>query len=434
MPERVGVDRRDPRRPRLTPRFERDPRQDRRRDLTFCAPRVRSFSLGSGHGPASASPPGRSRRRSARPAGGRAGRRRCSAPGARGRWRRRGRCSAGGPQGIDRVWSSAPHEGVARALVGGAEVPAAAAGGGGDGRADALAGARRICSAARWSRSRRARRGGGAAASIPPVSWRRRWRRGSRPSSVACLARRGSGHQVGRRRAERIGHPPQIEPIAAVPAQRPPDRRRPHDRRHPDRLRRRPPRRRREASRRPDLHPAPVDGRFRGPSVRAASRASRGGPGRLHRFTRRPGREEFREGRGFGTISALPSRVHDGVRLHPGRRSAVIRPRLQGMARDVRGAAGTRSWRRHGTFAGRSPSESRRTPRTPGRLGHGHSLPGPWPRRPRPSFGRQLQRPDPSAPRTRGSWVDLRLRGRNRSRGATAKSSGRRASRPAAGA
>src|SRR6201999_1731748 len=26
--------------------------------------------------------------------------------------------SAGGPQGVDRVWSSAPHEGVARAMVG----------------------------------------------------------------------------------------------------------------------------------------------------------------------------------------------------------------------------------------------------------------------------------------------------------------------------
>ena len=32
-----------------------------------------------------------------------------------------------------------------------------------------------------------------------------------------CLARRGSGHQVGRRRAERIGHPPRIEAIADAP-------------------------------------------------------------------------------------------------------------------------------------------------------------------------------------------------------------------------
>src|SRR6201999_4659419 len=34
---------------------------------------------------------------------------------------------------------------------------------------------------------------------------------------VACLTRRGSGHQVGRRRAERIGHPPRIEAIAEAP-------------------------------------------------------------------------------------------------------------------------------------------------------------------------------------------------------------------------
>jgi predicted amidophosphoribosyltransferase len=34
---------------------------------------------------------------------------------------------------------------------------------------------------------------------------------------VVCLARRGSGHQVGRRRAERISHPPRIEAVAAAP-------------------------------------------------------------------------------------------------------------------------------------------------------------------------------------------------------------------------
>ncbi|HEX4752323.1 MAG TPA: phosphoribosyltransferase family protein [Solirubrobacterales bacterium] len=32
-----------------------------------------------------------------------------------------------------------------------------------------------------------------------------------------CLARRGSGHQVGRRRAERIGRPPRIEAIGEAP-------------------------------------------------------------------------------------------------------------------------------------------------------------------------------------------------------------------------
>ena len=89
---------------------------------------------------------------------------------------------AGGPQGIDRVWSSAPHDGVARALVGALKfrrllpvaevmaermhwlVPGHLLGGAvvaGPGRARAAAAPR--------LRSR-------------PVSWRRRWRRGSRPS------------------------------------------------------------------------------------------------------------------------------------------------------------------------------------------------------------------------------------------------------------
>jgi hypothetical protein len=46
----------------------------------------------------------------------------------------------------------------------------------------------------------------------------------------------------------------------------------------------------------------------------------------------------------------------------------------------------------------RDPSS---TPRTPGRLGHGHSLPGPWPRRPRPF---------PRAPASPGPIEDRRVR------------------------
>jgi predicted amidophosphoribosyltransferase len=71
---------------------------------------------------------------------------------------------------------------------------------------------------------------GGAVVSVPAAPARLR-RRGFDPAGelaaalaarlgaepVACLARRGSGHQVGRRRAERIGHPPQIEPISEAP-------------------------------------------------------------------------------------------------------------------------------------------------------------------------------------------------------------------------
>ena len=55
-----------------------------------------------------------------------------------------------------------------------------------------------------------------AASTRPPRS-PRRW-----PSAPACrcgrcLARRGAGRQVGRRRAERLGSPPRIEAPAAVP-------------------------------------------------------------------------------------------------------------------------------------------------------------------------------------------------------------------------
>jgi predicted amidophosphoribosyltransferase len=124
--------------------------------------------------------------------------------------------AAGGPQGIDRVWSSASHDGVARALVSGlkfrhllpvAEVMAE--------RMHWLAPAHLL---------------GGAVVAVPPAQARRR-RRGFDPAgelaaalavrldaeAVACLARRGSGHQVGRRRSERIRHPPRIESIAPAP-------------------------------------------------------------------------------------------------------------------------------------------------------------------------------------------------------------------------
>jgi predicted amidophosphoribosyltransferase len=124
--------------------------------------------------------------------------------------------SAGGPQGVDRVWSSASHDGVARALVSAlkfrhllpvAEVMAA--------RMHWLVPAHLL---------------GGAVVAVPPAQARRR-RRGFDPAGelavalatridtevVACLARHGSGHQVGRRRAERIRHPPRIEAVAAAP-------------------------------------------------------------------------------------------------------------------------------------------------------------------------------------------------------------------------
>jgi predicted amidophosphoribosyltransferase len=123
---------------------------------------------------------------------------------------------AGGPGGIDRAWSSAPHEGVARALVGALKF-------------------RRLLPVAEVMAERMhwlvpGHLLGGAVVPVPAAPSRLR-RRGFDPAGElaaalgarlevpveACLARRGSGHQVGRRRAERIGHPPRIEAIADVP-------------------------------------------------------------------------------------------------------------------------------------------------------------------------------------------------------------------------
>jgi predicted amidophosphoribosyltransferase len=124
--------------------------------------------------------------------------------------------SAGGPQGIDRVWSSAPHDGVARALVAALKFR----------RLVPVAGV--MAERMEWLVP--AHLLGGAVVAVPPAAARRR-RRGFDPAGelaaalasrlevdlVACLARRGSGHQVGRRRAERIRHPPRIESIGPAP-------------------------------------------------------------------------------------------------------------------------------------------------------------------------------------------------------------------------
>jgi predicted amidophosphoribosyltransferase len=123
---------------------------------------------------------------------------------------------AGGPQGVDRAWSSASHDGVARALVGALKF-------------------RRLLPVAELMADRMhwlapAHLLGGAVVAVPAAVPRLR-RRGFDPAGelaaalaarlgvepTACLARRGSGHQVGRRRAERIGHPPRIEAVAAAP-------------------------------------------------------------------------------------------------------------------------------------------------------------------------------------------------------------------------
>jgi predicted amidophosphoribosyltransferase len=123
---------------------------------------------------------------------------------------------AAGPQGIDRAWSSASHEGVPRSLVGALKfrrlLPVA------DLMADRV----------HWLAPGHLL--GGAVVPVPSAPPRMR-RRGFDPAGEfaaalatrldaplePCLARRGSGHQVGRRRAERIGHPPMIEPIGQSP-------------------------------------------------------------------------------------------------------------------------------------------------------------------------------------------------------------------------
>jgi ComF family protein len=121
-----------------------------------------------------------------------------------------------GPSGLDRAWSSAPHEGVARNLVGALKfrhlLPVA------DLMADRI----------HWLAP--AHMLSGAIVPVPAAPSRLR-RRGFDPagelaaalaerlgaSLEPCLARRGARRQVGRRRAERIGHPPRIQATRAAP-------------------------------------------------------------------------------------------------------------------------------------------------------------------------------------------------------------------------
>jgi predicted amidophosphoribosyltransferase len=121
-----------------------------------------------------------------------------------------------GPPGLDRVWSTAPHEGVARDLVTALKfrrlLPVA------DLMADRV---KWLVPATFLS---------GAIAPVPTASLRS-LARGFDPAAEiasalaqktqlshnACLARRGGGRQVGRRRAQRIGHPPLIQARGEVP-------------------------------------------------------------------------------------------------------------------------------------------------------------------------------------------------------------------------
>lgn len=124
--------------------------------------------------------------------------------------------SGTGPPGIDRVWSSAPHEGVARDLVTALKF-------------------RRLLPVAELMADRiqwLAPAGllGGTIVPVPPAPLRS-LRRGFDPAAELaaalaarlgaplrpCLLRAGGGRQVGRRRAERIGHPPHIHAKGEAP-------------------------------------------------------------------------------------------------------------------------------------------------------------------------------------------------------------------------
>jgi predicted amidophosphoribosyltransferase len=121
-----------------------------------------------------------------------------------------------GPPGLDRAWSSAPYEGVARDLVAALKfrhlLPVAAL----------------MATRIEWLAP--AHMLSGTVVPVPPAPPRLR-RRGFDPAGELaaalaegldaeldpCLARAGAGRQLGRRRAERLGHPPSIRATGAAP-------------------------------------------------------------------------------------------------------------------------------------------------------------------------------------------------------------------------
>jgi predicted amidophosphoribosyltransferase len=121
-----------------------------------------------------------------------------------------------GPPGLDRAWSSASYEDVARDLVAALKfrrlLPVA------DLMADRI----------QWLAP--AHMLSGAVVPVPPARARAR-RRGFDPAGELaaalaerlgsplerCLRRRGGRRQVGRRRGERLGRPPRIEAAATAP-------------------------------------------------------------------------------------------------------------------------------------------------------------------------------------------------------------------------
>jgi predicted amidophosphoribosyltransferase len=122
----------------------------------------------------------------------------------------------GGAPGLDRAWASAAHEGVARELVAALKFRRL------------LPVAELIADRIQWLAPATVLSG----AIVPvPTAPLRSLRRGFDPAAEIaaalarrsdlelqpCLKRRGGGRQVGRRRSERIGHPPLIQARGEVP-------------------------------------------------------------------------------------------------------------------------------------------------------------------------------------------------------------------------
>lgn len=125
--------------------------------------------------------------------------------------------AGGGPPGLDRTWSAAAHEGLARDLVVALKF-------------------RRLLPVAGEMAVRIARLAPPALLSgvlVPvPTAPLRALGRGFDPAAElavalaelsglelsTCLARRGGGRQVGKRRAQRLGHPPHLRLRAQAPA------------------------------------------------------------------------------------------------------------------------------------------------------------------------------------------------------------------------
>jgi predicted amidophosphoribosyltransferase len=121
-----------------------------------------------------------------------------------------------GAPGLDRAWSAAPHEGVARDLVAALKFRRL------------LPVAELMADRIHWLAPTTLL--GGAIVPVPTAPLRSALR-GFDPAAEiaaalarrtelplhACLIRRGGGRQVGRRRAQRIGHPPCIQARGAAP-------------------------------------------------------------------------------------------------------------------------------------------------------------------------------------------------------------------------